>query len=668
MDNIDLSNNDENLIEENNNDLKPESNYYNKVKTKYQGWKDKVIDKTSADTEEEKLYGSDWEQLGYQRTIAGFLYTFGLLIPQIFIGIAFIPLLKYTELRFVEVGGIAAVANGVFGVVYVILDLDLNAAVNRFIPQYYISDPKKATEYVSFFIKYQMWSGLFQITFVAIYIFYYLIPNGSPFAYVSWYMIFISVKQYPATLGTFQSLIGSMQHLNKSNLITFYRASIVEPITKIGGGLVGLYLGYKNPAWGPMMGLALGTAVGSYLDDFFTFALGTYWLSKILDPYGIQIRDIYADPVPKDVWKSALWYSARTMPRTLFGAIMGFAGFLITVSAVPGYITWAPLIVMAGSIAKFVAWSDDIINGSQPVFSEAYNNNKLELTKYYIAQGLKYNFWMLMILGTFNVVAFPAIIDIIIPLFMAEEWRPITYMVPIIVLLFLYKPFNDIADKMINISGHPEINTYLGIIGTVFNLWMTYQMLIVWQMSWLGMILVLVPWDLIQLVIRWIYMQKKILRMDKKFWKDIAWQVFVAPIISGGIFASVVAFLMYAVWPLVRAPFIGKNLFGLVGGAILIPALALLLLLLLGAMILYFPLYGYFGGFDDMSLKTFRKSVGLTGPSLWMIYPMYKIFKKNHDKSPEWIKNKSYMKIGDVAQEELKELAIMRNQNLIKKE
>ncbi|MHA1338931.1 MAG: hypothetical protein ACTSRZ_03140 [Promethearchaeota archaeon] len=638
--------------------------FYRKLQMRYLNWRDRVTGKTEEEKKEEELYGKDWDELGYHRTIAGYLYTFGLLIPQILFGIMLVPFLQFTELRYVEVGGVASMANGLFGALYAILDLDLNASINRFVPQYAISNPKRSIQYVSFFIKYQMWSGIFQISFVSIYILYYLIPTGSQFAWLSWYLLFIVQKQYPATLGTFKSLIGSLQHKNKENLIVFYRASIIEPLTKLGGGILGIMWGRNNPVVGEMMGLALGTAIGGYVDDFFTFGLGMFWLSKILDKYGIRIRDIYGEKVPKDVWKSALSYSARLWPKTIFGAVIGWSGFIITVENLAGYTTYKSLTDRAGDLAKFVTWSDDIINASQPVFSEAYNNKKINLTKFYIAQGLKYNSWMFMILATFNILAFPAIIDIAIPVFLPEEWRPIVYMVPVYVILFTYKPFNDIADKMVYLSGHPEINTYISIMQTIGNLFFTWFFMVHLEMGWLGLILIGVPMELTGFIIRWIFMSTKILKLDIKFWKDIAWQTFIAPLLSGGVYAFILYFLLYVVYPLIKAPFVDMSLFGIEGGGILIPGLIILVLLMISVLIVYLPLYSFFGGWDDRTLKVFKKSVALTGPSLFLIYPMYKIFLQFHKKAPPYFKRAAYIKLGEIAQEELKELAIMRKNNI----
>ena len=345
-----------------------------------------------------------------------------------------------------------------------------------------------------------------------------------------WFILFINIKQYPAILSTFSSVIGSLQHGDKEQLITFWRASVLEPLTKIGGGLIGLYWGQANPIFGEMYGLALGWAIGSYIDDFLTFGLGMYWLSKIVDKYGIRMWEIYGQEVPPDVWKSALGYAARLLPKTIFGAIIGFAGFMVTYENLPGYMSYQGLIREAENLRKFVGWSDDIINKSQPSYSEAFNNGKNILTKYYIAQGLRYNSFFFVILGGFNIFCLNLLLEIVFEAgFLPETWALVGQIVPIMVILWLWSPYHDIASKMTYISGNPEINTVLDMTGSVVNLAFMYYFLAVLQMGWLGLVLYGVPWSLASLVIKWIFMNKKVIALDRKFWKDIVWQVIIAP-------------------------------------------------------------------------------------------------------------------------------------------
>ena len=83
---------------------------------------------------------------------------------------------------------------------------------------------------------------------------------------------------------------------------------------------------------------------------------------------------------------------------------------------------------------------------------------------------------------------------------------------------------------MIYLSNHPEINTYLDWIGAFANLFFTWFFLWELQLGWVGMVLAGVPMSLIRLFVRWIYMQKKIITLDKVFWKDFFWSIFAAPI------------------------------------------------------------------------------------------------------------------------------------------
>ena len=69
--------------------------FLNTIQIKYRAWSEKVVGLTK-DPNEEQIYGEGWERLGYQRPLGKFLYSFGLLLPQIVLALAVAPLLKYT--------------------------------------------------------------------------------------------------------------------------------------------------------------------------------------------------------------------------------------------------------------------------------------------------------------------------------------------------------------------------------------------------------------------------------------------------------------------------------------------------------------------------------------------------------------------------------------------
>jgi len=65
-------------------------------------------------------------------------------------------------------------------------------------------------EYVNFFIRYQLITGLIQVTVLTWYIFQVLI-HGS-YGYLAWILLLEMQKQYPGMLGIFKSVLEGMQH------------------------------------------------------------------------------------------------------------------------------------------------------------------------------------------------------------------------------------------------------------------------------------------------------------------------------------------------------------------------------------------------------------------------------------------------------------------------
>ena len=73
--------------------------------------------------------------------------------------------------------------------------------------------------------------------------------------------------------------------------------------------------------------------------------------------------------------------------------------------------------------------------GAQPALSEAYNNGKMALTKYYISQGLSYNYFFFFILGSFNIFALPLILTIAMGVFLSSQYQMVAIIIPIQIML-----------------------------------------------------------------------------------------------------------------------------------------------------------------------------------------------------------------------------------------
>ncbi len=623
-----------------------------RLKNKWQHWKrSKILQIKDEETEEEKVLGKDWDQVGFHRPIGGVFYAIGYLPIVAMVGVLLLPLAQFTKLRFVEIGSFEAIAGGLFGAVYNILDFELGRGIQRFVPEYLIKDPRKATQFATFFIKYQMWTGLGQVTLLS-YVILFMLGNTN-MAYLIFFLLFINVKQYPGQLGVFDAILDAHQQFSKQYLRTFYQIEIVQNITGPVFGIIGLFYGMANPVIGEMFGLALGYAIGTYVDDFLGFCIGGYYYSQILKKQfpGIRLRDVVFQKVDREVWTVALRYSLKYMPNTIFSSLMGFFGWSITVNNVPGYVTWAALIKTGGDLTKFAGWGKEVLNKSPAGMSESYNNKKIVMFKYYVASAWKYNTLLFLLFFAILAIGLPVVFDGIIAAgFLNEQWVGVKTVLPLLLILQSYGFLDDTTDKTVSIGNHPEINTTLNIITTIIDLALTYVAFIVFNLGWVGLVIKGLPSQAMRIIVRWVYVNKKMVKFDTQFWKGIYWQVFIAPLLAMGCFVGLIFFDINVVYVALQVA-LGDAL-------IVVSTLIVIILVIFMAFMVYLPLYAFFGGFDEYSLSVYKKAVALTGPSIIFTWPFYKLFSWGYRHSP--FKRQAIIAFSADADREVHELARLR--------
>jgi O-antigen/teichoic acid export membrane protein len=404
-----------------------------------------------------------------------------------------------------------------------------------------------------------------------------------------------------------------------------------------------------------MYGMVIGLLLSGFVGGLCQLAIGSYFLGKVLKQYGMRVRDLYGMKVSRDVWVTTVRFAMNFWPGTIFSSFMGFFNFLIYVENLPGYTTILGLLSMANSLARFAGWSSGVINQSTQVFSESFNNGKHNLTRYYIASGLKYWSFFWFFLGPLNIFLMPIILQVVVQGgILNSQWLGIGPMVPVYVLIGLWSPFSSVANSIITISNNPRISVWMGIVSTIMNLFFTWYFLAVLQLGWLGMLLSSAPSSFLSFIVYMFYMHYKLLPLPWSFWKDIGWQVFVAPIIAGAIFTIFGLIILNIIWPIVSS--------GVHGFAIIGAAAATIAILVGGMLFIYIPLYSWFGGWDEHTMRDQRKSVPLTGFSLFITLPMYRLFDFFYRKSP--FKERAKMHIGDLAFAELIEMGRERTSHL----
>jgi len=94
---------------------------------------------------------------------------------------------------------------------------------------------------------------------------------------------------------------------------------------------------------------------------------------------------------------------------------------------------------------------------------------------------------------------------------------------------------------------------------------------------------------------------------------------------------------------------------------IIVTIITIVLIILVLLIFGYFPIHTLLGGWDDDSMREFRKAVAMSGPSKFIVYPMFKIIEFASKKSP--LHNRFKMDSSE-ALKEVQELLEIRRQSI----
>ena len=144
-----------------------------------------------------------------------------------------------------------------------------------------------------------------------------------------------------------------------------------------------------------------------------------------------------------------------------------------------------------------------------------------------------------------------------------------------------------------------------------------------------------------------IYIHKKILRV-----KINVWQTLIAPIVAC-IATWAIGYLMkILIFDTVLEKY---NIIAAIVSIVLI----IVFLLIFG----YFPIHALLGGWDDYSMRDLRKAVAMSGPSKFIVYPMFKMIEAASRISP--LHNKFKIDSSE-AVNEIAELLELKKQSVAK--
>ena len=146
----------------------------------------KATKKEVKDARKEEAVGL-WNQTGFHRPLGGFFYNYVLLLLVAVPGVLIVGIVLPIILPFPEALGYNAIVTALLSIFFILADLGMVEAITRYVGQHSTDNPKKALQYVSFFLWFQMISGLIQVTVVSLYVLTWL-PLTS-MNYASWFFL-----------------------------------------------------------------------------------------------------------------------------------------------------------------------------------------------------------------------------------------------------------------------------------------------------------------------------------------------------------------------------------------------------------------------------------------------------------------------------------------------
>ncbi|MHA1791762.1 MAG: hypothetical protein ACTSVI_03895 [Promethearchaeota archaeon] len=556
-----------------------------------------------------------FDRVGYARPLGGWFYQFFYALLGMVPTVILYPFILGVLYPQPEIKAYNDVAGVLFSILFFAFNVPTNFAIERWVADYRIKNPEKMLQFMSFYIWYQMMSGLILVTSTSLYIFW-IVVNGR-LAYVSWLMLVLITREYPAMLNIFLQSIKGLQKFDYESKINFIKA-IWEKGFEIAGVLFGRFVIGQNPAIGPLIGSAIGYAIGTYIDDFFSAFLSGWYLHRYLKTIGLSVLDAIRPNFTWEIVKLSFWFGFKLSLPGIFNTIVGFFIFFSWYDAVPAYATFVVLNKLADELANISKRSEGI--NTKGAFSEAINNGKYKLAQYYIANTFKYYGFFTVGLGCLVIGYLPVLLSVLFVVGEAEAYLlAIPFILPNIIATLFEQPSGE-AGKILIMGDKPLFNSLMEIITSILNIFFMILWLYVLKLPqtygfsalvWLLPMGGFIP-SFIKLVISWIYINKFIVKV-----KLAIWQSFVAPLIPG-----ILSIVTGYAWGIFIFPELSLAL-----GPIIAAAISILIAFLFGLIFNFIILYGFFGGWDEHTLAVFKEAVYISGPSRVLFIPVYKITK-----------------------------------------
>lgn len=591
-----------------------------------------------------------WDQTGWHRPLGGFWYNYIFLLILIIPGLIVLGVIVPAILPFPEALGYNTVVVQLLNVFLILADFGLVESINRFVSANSSKNPKKALQYISFFIWFQIFTGLIQITVVSFYCTTFLMYTN--LNYASWFFLVYIMVQWPGMTLVYKYGLGAFQNFDRQTIVDLIQNVGFQSVTWVVFILLGRWWGSQIPQVGELMGSVMGFIVGGYFDDILALFIGGYFFKKTIKPYGFTLKETFLLDFDKELVKEVLHFGWRVLPSRMGFYLVNFLNTLMLTAWLWNYSTLIGLYSIAFAIVTILEVSFSV----GPPISEAYNNGKLKLTKFYIEE--QFRWWGFISIGMLTVPIiffFPAILNLI-----GQDFSGAAAMIfPLFFGAILTFP-SDFTGEIARNADMPGTSTILETIKQTTRFFSFLIVLAPWGLISLPIfneasiitlwLLAEFPGIALKLIIGWIVVRKKIVKIKFPLFQSI-----IIPVMT--------------VIPMLLMTFGFINFINIVMVASETAGYIIAVLMLLGYLFVFpflitFPLLGFLGAFDKRSLEHFENALKISGPSHFFVNLIYKASVFGYSKSP--FKEKFVIDYED-ADKEAKELTLIRSQFQVEK-
>lgn len=317
---------------------------------------------------------NEWENIGLHRQISQFFMSFIVFLlislPHLFLTLAVYS--KYIQ-PFPMISGGISWLSGIFGAIFMILDLELATAMKKFFAEYRVQSPAKALKYAQIYTWFHLWLGVAQlIVFVILGL---IFMTSSYVAYLTFFLILLSINRVPNFMGIVGLMFDSLQRFDVRVKLNAILGTIVNTFIQY---LVILFFRSwfaKRHQYGEAFGAAIGIIIGGLLCTILDFLVFGYVFTRMGYRLGNLFRiDFKAENIRESFafgFKLTLGNAWRGVAQII--EMMLISLFVLNYNSEMGYYG------LVGHITAILAVLSGFLGALMPAISEAHGNKKLKL-------------------------------------------------------------------------------------------------------------------------------------------------------------------------------------------------------------------------------------------------------------------------------------------------